>query len=271
MEEQEQKIKKIKQVHGNMLMVGIKLDLTVVTVMNGNVSKTKEDFYPNTDYPVSIVLKKGSSRYPYSASVNGNVVSFEDPGTLPVGVYEVEVLCRNAQAQPCRYMARSVIEIVDATIEAGIGDGVEFDSESYLLEGGVFLEARGTGIANITVGESQESGGYNVVTASNGQEGVATYEKSPDLFALALVDASMGVGMNGIEMCAEIRKVNPSIPLILMSAYRAKEMSSKMSAAGISGFLAKPFRGNDVVDLVAKYLKTADSPAVKGGDVGPVV
>ena len=116
-----------------------------------------------------------------------------------------------------------------------------------------------------------KSGGYNVVTASNGQEGVATYEKSPDLFALALVDASMGVGMNGIEMCAEIRKVNPSIPLILMSAYRAKEMSSKMSAAGISGFLAKPFRGNDVVDLVAKYLKTADSPAVKGGDVGPVV
>ena len=116
-----------------------------------------------------------------------------------------------------------------------------------------------------------KSGGYNVITASNGQEGVATYEKSPDLFALALVDASMGVGMNGIEMCAEIRKVNPSIPLILMSAYRAKEMSSKMSAAGISGFLAKPFRGNDVLDLVAKYLKTADGSAAKGGDVGPVV
>ncbi len=116
-----------------------------------------------------------------------------------------------------------------------------------------------------------KSGGYNVVTASNGQEGVATYEKSPDLFALALVDASMGVGMNGIEMCAEIRKVNPSIPLVLMSAYRAKEMSSKMSAAGISGFLAKPFRGNDVLDLVAKYLKTVDDSAAKGGDVGPVV
>lgn len=150
-----------------MLMVGIKLDLAVVTVMNGNVSKTKEDFYPNTDYPVSIVLKKGSSRYPYSASVNGNVVSFEDPGTLPVGVYEVEVLCRNAQAQPCRYMARSVIEIVDATIEAGIGDGVEFDSESYLLEGGVFLFAKGDkgdGIAGISVVESDEDDGYNVIT-----------------------------------------------------------------------------------------------------------
>ena len=116
-----------------------------------------------------------------------------------------------------------------------------------------------------------KSGGYNIVTATNGQEGVTTYEKSPDLFSLALVDASMGVGMNGIEMCGEIRKTNRTIPLILMSAYRAKEMSSKMSAAGITGFLAKPFRGNDVLDLVAKYLKTVDGAAAKGGDVGAVV
>jgi hypothetical protein len=42
-----------------------------------------------------------------------------------------------------------------------------------------------------------------------------------------------------------------------------------LSADGITGFLAKPFRGNDVLDLVAKYLKTAD--AAKGGDVGAVV
>ena len=116
-----------------------------------------------------------------------------------------------------------------------------------------------------------KSGGYNIVTATNGQEGVATYEKSPDVFSLALVDASMGVGMNGIEMCGEIRKTNKTIPLILMSAYRAKEMSTKMSAAGITGFLAKPFRGNDVLDLVAKYLKYADGAAAKGGDVGTVV
>ena len=116
-----------------------------------------------------------------------------------------------------------------------------------------------------------KSGGYNIVTATNGQEGVATYEKSPDLFSLALVDASMGVGMNGIEMCGEIRKTNKAIPLILMSAYRAKEMSTKMSAAGITGFLAKPFRGNDVLDLVAKYLKNADGVAAKGGVVGSVV
>ena len=158
--------KKIKHVHGNLLRIAIPLDIIDVSVANGNVTQTQEHFYPNTAYPVVIVLKKGGTRYPFTATVSDYVVSFEDPGTLPVGVYEVEVLCRNAQSQPMRYMVRSIIEVVDATIDAGIEDGVEFNAESYSLEGGVFLEARGTGIANISVEESQESGGYNVVTVT---------------------------------------------------------------------------------------------------------
>lgn len=156
--------KRIKHVHGNLLRVAIPLDVIDVSVENGVTTQTKDNFYPNTAYPVSIILKKGVSKYPYTAKVSDNVVSFEDPGTLPVGVYEVEVLCRNAEAHPMRYMVRSVIEVVDATADAGIEPGVEFDAESYTLDGGMFIEARGTGIANITVEESQESGGYNVVT-----------------------------------------------------------------------------------------------------------
>ena len=117
-----------------------------------------------------------------------------------------------------------------------------------------------------------KSAGYNIVTATNGMEGLKVYQKSPKLFSLALVDASMGAGMNGMELCGEIRKQNATLPLILMSAYRAKEMSSKMATAGISGFLAKPFRGNDVVDLVAKYLKSAEfDSANKGGTDGVIL
>ena len=151
-------------VQGNVLQVGIPLTLHVVSIQNGVKSETSEDFIPNSSYPVVVLLSKGTSKYPYTPSVVGNVVSFEDDGTLPVGVYQVEVLCRNAAGKPCRYMARGKVVIVDATIDAGLSPGIEFDAQSYTLEGGVFLEARGTGIANITVEESHESGGYNVVT-----------------------------------------------------------------------------------------------------------
>lgn len=95
------------------------------------------------------------------------------------------------------------------------------------------------------------NGGHDVVTASSGEDGLATYRASPSRFSMALVDAAMGLGMDGIGMCAEIRRDNATIPLVLMSAYRAKEMAGKMTEAGISRFLAKPFRGSDVLEMVA--------------------
>lgn len=105
------------------------------------------------------------------------------------------------------------------------------------------------------------NGGHDVVTASSGEEGLATYRASPARFSLALVDAAMGLGMDGIGMCAEIRRDNATIPLVLMSAYRAKEMAGKMTEAGVSRFLAKPFRGSDVLELVSSLTGGGDDKA----------
>ncbi len=63
----------------------------------------------------------------------------------------------------------------------------------------------------------------------------------------------MGAGMSGLDLCAAIRAEAPSLPLILMSAYRAKEMNDRMASSGVTTFLAKPFRGGDVIALCAKY------------------
>lgn len=97
------------------------------------------------------------------------------------------------------------------------------------------------------------AGGYQATLASNGEEGLKVYEEADEEFDLALVDASMGTGMNGLDLCASIRAKNAVIPLILMSAYRAKEMSSKMASSGINGFLAKPYRSADVIDTINRY------------------
>lgn len=160
-------VPKIKHVYGNVLKVAIPLDVIEVTSVNGETVSTTTEFTPNSSYPVTILLKKGATMYPFQADVEGNVVSFEDPGTLPIGIYQLEVLCRNDQGKPMRFMVRSVIEIVDATIDAGIEAGVEFNAESYTLDGGVFLFAKGDkgdGIAGISVVESDEDDGYNVIT-----------------------------------------------------------------------------------------------------------
>lgn len=94
---------------------------------------------------------------------------------------------------------------------------------------------------------------YNVVTASDGRSGLEAYRSNRGSVSICLIDASMGAGMDGLELCAAIRADDADIPLVLMSAYRAKEMSGRMAASGVTTFLAKPFRGGEVLGLCAKF------------------
>lgn len=105
----------------------------------------------------------------------------------------------------------------------------------------------------------QKTNLYTVLTAHSGEEGLAIFQQDPSAINLCLVDASMGAGMNGLDLCAAIRTQNATIPLILMSAYRAKEMSARMATSGVTAFLPKPFRGADVLDLCSKCLTAASN------------
>ena len=98
-----------------------------------------------------------------------------------------------------------------------------------------------------------EKSGYAVTTASNGERGLEAFHAAAGAFSLCLIDASMGAGMNGLDLCAAIRPEAPDLPLILMSAYRAKEMEGRMATSGVTTFLSKPFRSGDVLALCAKY------------------
>lgn len=170
---------RIKHVFGNVLKVAIPLTEKIRTAQDGQEVEVEQDFYPNTDYPVYVVLNKGGSlKTTYEAAVSGNVATFEDNGTLSVGMYQVEVLCRDKEGSPCRYMVRSIIEVVDATIDADIEAGIEFNAETYTLDGAIYFYAKGDkgdqGVSIVKVEQtttSAESGGINVirVTLSNGE------------------------------------------------------------------------------------------------------
>ena len=129
---------RIKHVQGNVLRLQVPLTVKRVSVDNGSVVEVEEDFYPGTAYPASIIFKSSLKRS-FPASINGNVVSMQDLGTLATGLYQVEVVCHDDGGNPFRYMVRDIIEIVDATAEAGIAAGVEIDSEIYTLDGALFI------------------------------------------------------------------------------------------------------------------------------------
>ncbi len=89
--------------------------------------------------------------------------------------------------------------------------------------------------------------------ANNGKEGLELFrEKLPDI---VITDISMPI-MDGLEMAEAIKKIDSSVPIIIMSAFDDKEILFKAIEIGIDGFLPKPI---DISQLFRLCKKVADN------------
>jgi CheY-like chemotaxis protein len=61
-----------------------------------------------------------------------------------------------------------------------------------------------------------ESAGYRVLAAKSGALGIKSFKSEP--VDAVILDYWMA-DMNGLQVAREIRKINPSIPIIILSAY----------------------------------------------------
>ena len=92
---------------------------------------------------------------------------------------------------------------------------------------------------------------YRLMRAVNGIEAVTLCEdEHPDLI---LMDIRMP-GMNGLDATRIIKEVNHDVPVVALSAYAFDENIREAKAAGCDDFMAKPFRVEDLLDMVEKYV-----------------
>ncbi len=91
---------------------------------------------------------------------------------------------------------------------------------------------------------------YRLLRAVNGIEAVTLSEdEHPDMI---LMDMRMP-DMNGLDATRIIKEVNHDIPIVALSAYAFEENIREAKAAGCDEFMAKPFRVEDLLDVVQKY------------------
>ncbi len=81
--------------------------------------------------------------------------------------------------------------------------------------------------------------GFEVLTATNGEEAVATFEANADRVRLVLLDLMMPV-MDGTEALAAIRE-RSAVPVILCSGYTSEAVPEALAGDAVTGFLQKPF------------------------------
>jgi CheY-like chemotaxis protein len=99
--------------------------------------------------------------------------------------------------------------------------------------------------------------GHNVVVARNGREAVAAVQHAPGgAFDLILMDVQMP-DMDGFETTAAIRArellTGGRVPIIAVTAYAMKGDRERCLAAGMDGYLSKPVRMQELLDLVREY------------------
>ncbi len=97
------------------------------------------------------------------------------------------------------------------------------------------------------------SEGYEVLTATNGMDGLALAEEHiPDLIILDLLMPEM----DGFEVLDELKSNDTTgqIPVIVVSGVSEKEKIKDALAEGVDYFIIKPYDYNDLVNKVQQAL-----------------
>jgi two-component system invasion response regulator UvrY len=99
----------------------------------------------------------------------------------------------------------------------------------------------------------EETGDIRRITeVHSGEEALARVRE--DKFDIVLLDISMP-GMNGIETLEEIKKLKPSLPVLILTIYPEKEYALRALKAGASGYLTKKSAPAELSTAVRKILR----------------
>jgi CheY-like chemotaxis protein len=107
---------------------------------------------------------------------------------------------------------------------------------------------------------------FEVDSAFQGQEGLAKVEAalaSGRPYALIFLDYRMPPGWSGVETLRRLRKVAPSLPVVLCSAYSDyswEEITREFDEGLAPRELRKPFNGDELRKLAVLLTQSAPAP-----------
>jgi two-component system, cell cycle response regulator DivK len=103
-----------------------------------------------------------------------------------------------------------------------------------------------------------ESVGHTVVSATDAESGLLLARTEP--FDLILMDIQLP-GMDGLQATRLLKadEATRAIPVIALTALAMKGDEDRIRAAGCDGYIAKPMRFQEFLDLIASQLRGAST------------
>jgi DNA-binding NtrC family response regulator len=93
-----------------------------------------------------------------------------------------------------------------------------------------------------------DSEGYQVSTADTGEAGLVRLEEQP--FDLLLLDVSLP-GCSGLDLLPEIRRRDPNLAVVLITAYGSVDMARTAFKNGAQDYITKPWSNDELLAQVA--------------------
>jgi CheY-like chemotaxis protein len=95
-------------------------------------------------------------------------------------------------------------------------------------------------------GQTLETFGYRVITATDGADGVAKYAQHMQEIAAVITDMMMPV-MDGVATIRALSRMNPDVKIIAASGLATKGAEAEAAGAGVKNFLPKPYTASSLL------------------------
>ena len=108
-----------------------------------------------------------------------------------------------------------------------------------------------------------EAEGFSVVLAKNGEDALRSFsEHRPEL---VLLDVMMP-GINGVQTCEALRKIDPLVPVIFLTAVPSDTSKVRAFGAGADGYVEKGENPDVLVAQIRAALKKAKAASSAASD-----
>jgi len=98
--------------------------------------------------------------------------------------------------------------------------------------------------------------GYEPVGFTDSREALAAARASPRRFDAVVSDEVMSQ-LTGTQLAIELRKLNPTLPIVIASGYGGAGFETRALSAGVNRVLKKPYRMSDIGEVLAAFFVEA--------------
>lgn len=100
------------------------------------------------------------------------------------------------------------------------------------------------------------SQGWKISVTESGQKALRMLNEND--YDLVLTDLKMPV-MDGLTLAAEVRSINPELPVVLMTGYPSVESAVAALRAKVADYITKPFNIHQLFKIIKAKIEDQES------------